>query len=144
VSLPPYVEVAPIPGASYTEMGWEVYPDGLAAVLQRLHRDYTLAALLITENGAAFQDHWDGNNHVNDPRRVQYLREHIQAVGHARHFGVPMHGYFAWSLFDNYEWTEGYSKRFGMVYVDYPTQRRIIKNSGHWYRDFIAAQRRES
>ena len=137
---PPYVEVTPIPGASYTEMGWEIYPDGLATTLQRLHHDYAPADLLITENGAAFQDHWDGNNHVNDPRRVQYLREHIQAVEQALQQGVPMRGYFAWSLMDNYEWTEGYSKRFGMVYVDYPTQRRIIKDSGHWYASFIASQ----
>jgi beta-glucosidase len=92
---------------------------------------------LVTESGAAFDDQWDGDQGVADPQRVQYLREHIHATGQAIAQGVPVQGYFAWSLMDNYEWAEGYSKRFGIVYVDYATQQRIIKDSGRWYQHFL-------
>jgi beta-glucosidase len=134
--------VAPVPSACYTEMAWEIYPQGLADLLVRLHRDYALPALYVTENGAAFADNWNGGDRVSDPRRVAYLREYIGAVAQAIAQGAPVRGYFVWSLLDNYEWAEGYSKRFGIVYVDYPTQRRIIKDSGHWYADFLAAYQR--
>jgi beta-glucosidase len=131
--------VAPVPGACYTEMAWEIYPQALTDLLVRLHQEYGIQDIYVTENGAAFKDIWDGNNHVNDPRRVSYLREHIQAVARAIAQGVPLKGYFVWSLLDNFEWAEGYSKRFGIVYVDYPTGRRVIKDSGLWYRDFLSA-----
>ncbi len=136
-----YETVAPIPGACYTEMGWEVYPRGLTDLLCRLHRDYAPQAFVVTENGAAFEDMWDGGHRVSDPRRLEYLREYIRAVGQAIAQGVPVQGYFAWSLMDNFEWAEGYSKRFGIVYIDYASQRRIIKDSGYWYANFLAAQR---
>jgi beta-glucosidase len=132
--------ISPIAGSMYTDMGWEVYPDGLRDLLIRLHTDYAPGPMLVTENGAAFKDFWDGNGHVFDPQRIQYLDSHIQAVGEALAAGVPVRGYFAWSLLDNYEWAEGYSKRFGLVYVDYATQRRIIKESGRWYAEFMASQ----
>ena len=137
---PIYEPVVPVPGASYTEMAWEIYPQGLSDVLLRVHREYSPRLILVTENGAAFADRWDGNNPVRDERRVQYLRDHIYAIEFARRQGVPVGGYFIWSLLDNYEWNEGYSKRFGIVYVDFATQRRQIKESGRWYAAFIKAQ----
>jgi beta-glucosidase len=127
------------PGAIYTDMGWEIYPDGLYYLLMRLHREYAPKTMLITENGAAFNDTWDGNGSIADPQRTRYLEMHIQAVARAISDGAPVHGYFTWSFMDNYEWAEGYSKRFGLVYVDYPTQRRIIKDSGKWYSSFLAS-----
>ena len=133
--------VTELPDATFTEMGWEVYPHGLELILEDLTRNYHPRALLITENGAAFDDVWNGNNHVSDPQRVRYLSEHLRAVGDAMAHGAPVAGYFVWSLFDNFEWAEGYSKRFGLVYVDFATQRRIIKDSGKWYAGFIANQR---
>jgi beta-glucosidase len=138
-----YEHVAGVADAAYTEMGWEVYPQALTDVLVRVHRDYAPRAIAVTENGAAFADRWDGSDHVSDSQRVDYLREHLKALGRARAEGVPVKGYFVWSLLDNFEWAEGYSKRFGIVYVDYPTQRRIIKDSGRWYAAFIATQRRQ-
>src|SRR5260221_3323562 len=135
-----YEHVAGVADAAYTEMGWEVYPQALTDVLVRVHRDYAPRAIAVTENGAAFADRWDGSDHVSDSQRVDYLREHLKALGRARAEGVPVRGFFVWSLLDNFEWAEGYSKRFGIVYVDYPTQRRIIKDSGRWYAAFIATQ----
>ena len=131
---------APSP-ALVTEMGWEVYPHGLDMILEELTRAYHLPALLITENGAAFDDEWTGDGRVPDGRRVAYLRDHLAAVERAIEHGVPVQGYFAWSLLDNFEWAEGYSKRFGLIYVDFETQQRIVKDSGHWYAGFIAGQR---
>lgn len=135
-----YELVTRIPGATYTEVGWEVFPQALTDVLVRIHRDYAPRSLMVTENGAAFADHRDGDDCIRDTARLQYLREHIQAVGQARAAGAPVQGYFVWSLLDNFEWGHGYSKRFGIVYVDYPTQRRIVKESGHWYANFLAQQ----
>ncbi len=136
-----YEAVERVPGSTYTEMGWEIYPAGLPAILTRIHREYGPKAMLITESGAAFNDDWDGNSAVHDWQRVQYLRAHIATVGQVVAQGVPVKGYFVWSLTDNFEWAEGYSKRFGMVYIDYPTQRRIVKDSGYWYASFLAARR---
>jgi beta-glucosidase len=136
-----YEEITSVPGATYTEMGWEVYPAGLTDLIMRINRDYAPRTILVTENGAAFDDRWDGDEPVKDPQRVAYLRAHVQAVATALAQGVPLRGYFVWSFMDNYEWAEGYSKRFGIVYVDYPTQRRIVKESARWYAALIAAQR---
>ncbi len=134
--------VSPVPGACYTEMAWEIYPQSLCDLLVRLHREYHVPKLHVTENGAAFTDRWDGSsNTINDPRRVAYLQDHIGAIADAVKQGAPVGGYFVWSLLDNFEWAEGYSKRFGIVYVDYSTQRRVIKESGRWYSAFIAAFR---
>lgn len=131
--------VEQIPGSSYTDMNWEVSPQGLEDLLVHLHRDYAIPVLYITENGAAFKDQWDGNEQVvRDPERVKFLHDYIQAASRAVQQGIPLRGYFVWSLMDNFEWAEGYRKRFGIVYVDYASQRRIIKESGHWYAHLIA------
>jgi beta-glucosidase len=120
------------PGAPGTAMGWEVYPPGLYDILKRVHDDYAPPRLLVTENGAAYDDVvTDGE--VNDPERETYLHEHLLQAYRAIEDGVPLGGYFVWSLLDNFEWAWGYGKRFGLIYVDYATQGRIIKRSGHWY-----------
>jgi beta-glucosidase len=126
-------------GAEHTDMGWEVYPDGLRDLLVRLHAEYELPDLYITENGAAFPDSRN-NGTVPDPRRIAYLGDHLDAVASAIAGGVPVRGYFLWSLLDNFEWAFGYSRRFGIVYVDFETLERVPKDSFAWYRDFIAAQ----
>lgn len=135
-----YEAIDRIPGASYTEMGWEIFPDGLANILTRIHHEYGPKSLVVTESGAAFEDRLDGNSGVHDSQRIDYLRRHIQTVAQVIRQGVPIKGYVVWSFLDNYEWAEGYRKRFGLVYVDYPTQRRIIKDSGRWYASFVASQ----
>jgi beta-glucosidase len=132
---------AQIPGAEYTEMGWEVYPQGLSDLLIRIHNDYAPSRIYIGENGAAFSDVRLHDGSVHDPERTEYLRDHVDAVSAALDHGVPVAGYFVWSLLDNFEWAFGYSKRFGIVYVDYPTLERVPKGSYYWYRDFIARQR---
>jgi beta-glucosidase len=141
---PEQAQTVRVPDATYTEMDWEVYPSALTDLLVRLHRDYGIQDLIVTENGAAFADQWDGSGHVHDPQRVAYFRQHVSALSKAIEQGVPLRGYFAWSLLDNYEWAEGYSKRFGLVYIDYPTQRRIIKDSGLWYQAFLSAYHQQS
>jgi beta-glucosidase len=123
-----------------TAMGWEVEPEGLYELLVRLQRDYDVP-IAITENGAAFDDPPAGNGLVDDPDRVAYLDGHIEAVARAIADGVDVRRYFAWSLMDNFEWSRGYDKRFGIVRVDYDTQRRTLKRSGAWYRDLIARTR---
>jgi len=127
-------------GAEHTEMGWEVYPDGLYRLLVHLQTAYEPPALYITENGAAFADARE-NGRVPDSRRVSYLEGHLDAVAAAIAEGVPVRGYFLWSLLDNFEWAFGYSRRFGIVYVDFDTLERVPKDSFTWYRDFIATQR---
>jgi beta-glucosidase len=129
------------PESQYTDMGWEIYPQGLYQLLARVRDDYGPAAIYITENGAAFGDIRSHDGQVHDPERRDYIAQHVDAVGRALEEGVPMKGYFVWSLLDNYEWAFGYGKRFGIVYVDYPTLERVPKDSAHWYRDFVAAQR---
>jgi beta-glucosidase len=125
-------------GHEVTEMGWSVVPDGLAELLERVHRDYSPGAIYITENGAAFNDQVM-NGVVNDWQRIAYLRRHLLAAHKAIASGVPLRGYFVWSLVDNFEWALGYGKRFGLIYVDYPTQARVPKASATWYRSVIAA-----
>ena len=127
-------------GHPVTDMGWEVYPDGLSELLQRLHQDYPVPPLFVTENGGAFQDLLV-NGRVADGGRVDYIARHIEAVAHAIRRGVPMGGYMVWSLLDNFEWASGYLKRFGIVHVDYTTQQRTWKDSALWYRDFLRSQR---
>ena len=122
-----------------TEMGWEVYPEGLYDLLGRLHFDYRFPTLYVTENGAAYPDQIGPDGSVQDPDRMAYLEGHFKAAARAIAAGVPLRGYFVWSLLDNFEWGHGYSKRFGLVYVDYPTQRRVLKTSAHWYKRVIAA-----
>jgi beta-glucosidase len=129
------------PDAQHTEMGWEVYPDGLHDVLVRVARDYEPAAIYITENGAAFGDVRVHDGRVHDIERTAFLEGYIGAVAQAIADGAPVKGYFVWSLLDNFEWAEGYSKRFGIVYVDYPTLERVPKDSFYWYRDLLASRR---
>ncbi len=124
-------------GLPLTDMGWEVYAPGLTDLLLQLHAQYPLPPVTITENGGAFKDPViDGQ--VHDADRTDYLRTHIAAVAEALRQGVPMAGYMVWSLMDNFEWASGYAKRFGIVHVDYATQQRTLKDSAHWYRDFVA------
>ncbi len=127
-------------GHPVTDMGWEVYPEGLTELLQRLHQDYPVPPLFVTENGGAFQDQLAGGR-VADRERVDYIAHHIEAVAQAIRRGVPMGGYMVWSLLDNFEWASGYLKRFGIVHVDYTTQQRTCKDSALWYRDFLRSQR---
>lgn len=128
----------PVEEVEHTELNWEVYPAGIYQMLTRLHREYAIPKIYLVENGAAFADTIDTDNSVNDPRRIHYLREHLLQVHAAVVAGVPLAGYSVWSLLDNFEWSEGYSKRFGIIYVDYPTQQRIIKASGYWYKNVVA------
>jgi beta-glucosidase len=125
------------PEGEYTAMDWEVYPDGLRALLVRLQRDYAPGRMYITENGAAYPDTLTPDG-VHDQPRMSYLSGHLAAAHAAIGEGVPLAGYFYWSLMDNFEWAWGYSKRFGLIYVDYPTQRRILKDSARFYGDVIA------
>ena len=127
------------PDSVYTDMGWEVSPQGLFDLLVRLRDDYGAPAIYVTENGAAFSDVRIHDGSVKDPERQAYLEEHIGVIDQALAVGVPVAGYFVWSLLDNFEWAHGYSRRFGVIYVDYPTLERIPKSSFYWYRDFIAA-----
>ena len=127
-------------GLELTDMGWEVYPEGLTDLLVRLQHDYPVPPMYVKENGAAFKDRIvDGR--VHDAQRTSYIARHIAAVGEALRRGVRMEGYMVWSLLDNFEWASGYEKRFGIVHVDYASQRRTIKDSGFWYRDFLERQR---
>jgi beta-glucosidase len=128
------------PDAQHTDMGWEVYPDGLHDVLVRVARDYEPAAIYITENGAAFPDVRVHDGAVHDIERTAYLESYIAAVGRAIAAGAPVKGYFVWSLLDNFEWGFGYSKRFGIVYIDFPTLERVPKDSFYWYRDLIESR----
>jgi len=130
------------PRLPVTAMGWEVYPEGLFTVLKKVSDDYTKVSLLITENGAAFDDSLppDGSI-VDDGARIDYLSSHIDAARRACEYGVNLRGYYVWSLVDNFEWAQGYSKRFGLVHVDFQTQRRTPKRSALWYREFVASQR---
>ena len=127
-----------LPDAERTQMGWEVYPDGLKDLLVRLHGDYELPDVYITENGAAYPDART-NGSVADPQRISYVERHVAALRDAIAQGVPVRGYFLWSLLDNFEWAYGFSRRFGIVYVDFDTLERVPKDSFKWYRDLIAA-----
>lgn len=132
--------VVPVPGASYTEMGWEIYPSGLADVLRQVYATYRPPALLVTENGAAFDEADAATGDIQDNQRIAYLQSHMQALARVRHEGVPVQGYFVWTLLDNFEWTEGYRPRFGLVAVDRATLQRRLKASGQWYAAFLHGQ----
>ena len=123
-------------GLPLTDMNWEIYPQGLTELLTRIHKDYKVPPIYITENGAAFKDEVV-NGHVHDKQRVDYLKDHITAVAAAIDQGVPVAGYMVWSLMDNFEWASGYEKRFGIVHVNYETQARTLKDSAKWYQQFL-------
>jgi beta-glucosidase len=127
-------------GAERTAMGWEVDPGSLRRLLLQLHRDYEPRHLYVTENGAAYDDAVVGER-VDDPARIAYLGRHFDAAASAIAEGVPLRGYFVWTLMDNFEWAYGTSKRFGIVHVDHATQRRRVKASGEWFRGLVAAHR---
>jgi beta-glucosidase len=120
-------------GLPATEMGWEIDPQGLYDVLARIHREYPPIPLYVTENGAAFADRPGPDGAVADPQRVEYLDSHFRIARRAIDDGIDLRGYFVWTLIDNFEWAWGFAKRFGLVYVDYPTQRRIPKDSARWF-----------
>ena len=124
-------------GNTVTDMGWEVYPQGLTELLCRLHTDYQPKCLWVTENGAAFKDQMV-TGVIDDAQRLAYIRDHIAATHDAIQQGVPVGAYFAWSLMDNFEWASGYAKRFGIIHVDFETQKRTFKNSALWYQKFLS------
>ena len=124
-------------GAEFTEMGWEIYPPGIYEIIMRVWKDYQPKKIYITENGAAFADEIAPDGGVHDPKRIDYLREHFIQAHRAIEEGANLCGYFIWTLMDNFEWAHGFTKRFGIVYTDYPTQRRIMKDSALWYKNVI-------
>lgn len=152
--FPQSTEASTAPGASdvdwlptegpHTDMGWNIDPDGLHDLLVRVHDNYPEVLLMVTENGMACKDQLvvnnDGDKAVHDADRIDYLQRHLAAARRAMSEGVPLTGYFVWSLLDNFEWYFGYARRFGITYVDYATQERIPKDSFLWYRDFIASR----
>lgn len=124
-------------GSSYTDMDWEVYPEGLYEVLMRIKNEYGNPCVYITENGAAFKDELATDGMVKDNDRIEYLKHHLAQVHRAIQDGCSINGYYAWSLMDNFEWAYGYSKRFGLVHINYDTLERVPKESAYWYRDII-------
>ncbi|MCS7481133.1 GH1 family beta-glucosidase [Umezawaea endophytica] len=137
----PHEPVAVSQNRPVTAMDWEIVPEGFTQLLVRISKDYPGLPMVITENGAAFDDVADADGQVDDEDRLSYISEHIAAVGSAVAQGADVRGYFAWSLMDNFEWAYGYDKRFGIVRVDYDTQVRTLKRSAEWYRDTIAGTR---
>jgi beta-glucosidase len=133
------VGVRMVPEAELTDMGWEVYPQGLHSLLVRLEREYRPRRIHVSENGAAYTDPAVASGRIADTRRVEYLRGHLAAAARAIADGVPLAGYFTWSLLDNFEWGHGYAMRFGLFDVDFATQQRRPRDSAHWYRQVVAA-----
>jgi len=127
------------PRGPLTDMGWPLTPEGLERLLVRWHKEHgdKLPDLYITENGVAYDDGPNPDGRIKDQRRIDYLSTHLKAISNAIAQGSPVKGYYQWSLMDNFEWALGYDKRFGVVHVDFDTQKRIIKDSGYWYRDQI-------
>ncbi|ASW57757.1 GH1 family beta-glucosidase [Plantactinospora sp. KBS50] len=138
---PPYARQVPVPDAVQTAMDWEVYPAGLEQLLVDISTEYAPRRILVTESGSAWPDTVAPDGTVSDPDRIDHLERHLAACASALRRGVPLGGYFVWSLLDNFEWAYGYAKRFGLVHVDYPTQRRTVKASGRRYADLIRAHR---
>jgi beta-glucosidase len=129
----------PDPPEARTAMDWEVAPDSLYRLLNRIYFEYQVPVIYVTENGCSYLDQPDEDGRVADERRITYLGSHLAAVQRAIRNGVPVAGYLQWSLMDNFEWERGYSQRFGIVHVDYKTQARTVKDSGYWYRDVITS-----
>lgn len=131
------IEAIRLPNREYTDMGWEVYPEGIYEIVQQVHRMYAPQALYITENGYPFPDVPSHDGSISDDKRIAYLRAHLTMLSQAIEEGCPLRGYFVWSLMDNFEWLFGFTKRFGLVYVDYKTQKRIPKKSFFWYQHLV-------
>ena len=125
-----------------TDFGWEVYPKGLYDLLKKLQKEFNIKEIIITENGCSYADRPDEHNVINDQKRITYHRSHIEQLQIAINEGVPCSGYFAWSLMDNFEWAEGYSQRFGLIWIDFETLERIPKESYYWYQKFLKSQKR--
>ncbi|MFI7541336.1 GH1 family beta-glucosidase [Actinoplanes sp. NPDC049599] len=126
------------PVGPITDIGWQIEPGALTRLLDRIHQDYPGTPMMITENGAAYPDGpSDADGQIHDTNRIEYFDGHLRACLDAISHGVDLRGYFAWSLMDNFEWAEGYAKRFGIVHVDYATQRRVPKDSARWYQEVI-------
>jgi beta-glucosidase len=136
-SDPLKIRMVRVESSDYTAMDWEIYPAGLGELLARMHREFPQIDLYVAENGCATNDSLDSGGMVHDASRIEYLTKHLHVLHQAIESGIPVKGYFVWSLMDNFEWAFGYSKRFGLVYVDFPTQRRIKKDSFRFYRDVI-------
>lgn len=134
---PLHVRLTQVPGVARTAFGWPVSPQGMVTLLERVQREYAPAAIYITENGASYEDTVLPDGRIEDSDRLTFLREHISAAHRAIESGVPLRGYFAWSLLDNFEWAEGYLRRFGIVHVDFASQRRTPKASALWFRQFL-------
>ena len=137
----PHARDVPPNGVPQTMLRWEIRAAGLEQILLRLAHEYGAREVIVTENGSAWADQVTPDGQVHDRDRVRYLEEHLAACARAVRGGVPLAGYFAWSLLDNFEWDYGYDARFGLVYVDYPTQQRLMKDSGRHYAEIIAAHR---
>lgn len=120
-----------------TAMGWEIYPEGLYDIIVKLRKEYTQLPIYITENGAAFDDTLSDKKRINDVERINYIKSHLLKIAELNQQGADIRGYYLWSFMDNFEWAYGYSKRFGIVYVDFKTQERILKDSALWYKDVI-------
>jgi len=128
-----------VPGSDYTDIGWEICAPSFRRTLKRITNEYNLPPIYITENGAAYNDVLGPQGRILDERRIDYLRQHITQINLAIQDGVDIRGFFVWSLMDNFEWGHGFTKRFGIIWVDFETQKRIIKDSGEWYRTVIAS-----
>ncbi len=128
----------PQPGP-YTDMGWQILPEAFTDLLMRVHRDYPEVPMMVTENGCAYPDEVDEDGRVPDSRRIDYLHSHLAAVHAAIEAGADIRGYYLWSFMDNFEWGLGFSKRFGIVHIDYETLVRTPKDSARWYADVVAA-----
>jgi beta-glucosidase len=137
----PHVRTVSRPGVPRTGMDWEVEAAGIERLLLRLTNEYGARKLYVTENGSAYPDVVRPDGTIDDPERVAYLEQHLAACASAARKGAPLAGYFAWSLLDNFEWAYGYDKRFGLVHVDYKTQQRTIKGSGHRYAEIVREHR---
>lgn len=145
--LTPYVRARIINARSrkvkHTQMNWEVYPEGLFLILKKFSEKYNPDSIIVTENGAAFNDHPEAGR-IDDVERISYLQDYTAQVQKAKDEGINIKGYFVWSLTDNFEWAEGYYPRFGLVHVDYSNQKRAVKDSGYWYSEFIQAQNKST
>ena len=119
-------------------MGWDIYPEGIFKTLSRVHWDYMPKSIYITENGASFTDTVTADGQIRDARRLNYIKDHLAQIHRAIQTGIPVDGYYVWSLIDNFEWAKGYSQRFGIVHVDFETQKRTPKDSALWYKQVIA------
>jgi beta-glucosidase len=128
------------PGPGHTAMGWKIDPEGLTRYLRHLNDTYAPSSIVITENGASFSDGPDASGVINDRRRIDFLRSHVGAIADARAERVPVDGYFVWSFMDNLEWVEGFSQRFGLVWVDRDTLDRTPKRSFDWYRALVTSR----